>query len=37
MNNPVAKHMNNVSKPRTHVDRKKAQKKGNRKHKGTWV
>ena len=32
--NPVAKNMNKFNKPATYTDRKKAMKKGDRKHKG---
>lgn len=31
--NPVAKNLNKVNKPATFTDRKKAQKRGYRKHK----
>jgi hypothetical protein len=34
MNNPVAKHAKKFNKSAVHKDRKKAQKKGDRKHKG---
>lgn len=32
--NPVAKHMNTFNRAATHKDRKKAAKRGERKHKG---
>lgn len=32
--NPVAKNINKFNKPATHVDRKKAEKKGYMKHRG---
>ncbi|MGY5853594.1 MAG: hypothetical protein RTU92_08530 [Candidatus Thorarchaeota archaeon] len=32
--NPVAKFINKVNRPATHQDRKKAAKRGHRKHKG---
>lgn len=32
--NPVAKNMEKFNKPATHTDRKKAQKRGRRKHRG---
>jgi len=35
--NPVAKNLNKFNKPATHTDRKKAMKKGERKHKGTPI
>lgn len=31
--NPVAKNINKFNKPATHIDRKKAMKKGHCKHK----
>jgi hypothetical protein len=34
MRNPVAKNLNRFNKPATHKDRKKADKRGERKHKG---
>ena len=34
--NPVAKNIEKFNKPKTHKDRKKRQKKGYRKHKGSW-
>lgn len=37
MNNYVAKHMNSVNKCATMKDRKKAQKRGQRKHKEKWA
>ena len=36
MNNPVAKHMRKFNLATTQVDRKKASKRGHRKHKGDW-
>lgn len=35
--NPVAKNLNKFNKPATHTDRKKAMKKGDRKHKGAPI
>lgn len=35
--NPVAKNMNKFNKPATYTDRKKAMKKGDRKHKGAPI
>jgi len=35
--NPVAKNLNKFNKPATHTDRKKAMKKGERKHKGAPI
>ena len=32
--NPVAKYLNKFNKPATHTDRKKADKRGHKKHKG---
>ena len=34
--NPVAKNIEKYTKPKTHSDRKKRQKKGYVKHKGSW-
>ena len=34
--NPVAKNIEKYNKPKTHTDRKKRQKKGYVKHKGSW-
>ncbi len=34
MKNPVAKFSNRVNRPATHKDRKKAAKRGERKHRG---
>ena len=34
--NPVAKNIEKFNKPKTHSDKKKKQKKGYRKHKGSW-
>ena len=34
MRNPVAKNLNRFNKPATHKDRKSAEKRGERKHKG---
>lgn len=36
MNNPVAKHCRTYNKATVQKDRKKASKKGYRKHKGAW-
>ena len=33
MKNPVAKNMERFNKPRTHKDRKRAERRGDRKHK----
>ena len=35
--NPVAKNIEKYNKPKTHADRKKRQRKGYRKHKGSWT
>lgn len=35
--NYVAKHAHEFNKAATHVDRKKAEKRGKRKHKGQWA
>lgn len=37
MINPVAKNLNKFNKPATHKDRKKAGKRGYRKHKGKFA
>lgn len=36
MNNLVAKHARKFNKAAVHVDRKKAMKRGKRKHKKVW-
>jgi len=36
INNPVAKHSRKFNRAATHSDRKKALKRGARKHKGEW-
>lgn len=37
VNNPVAKHSRKFNRAATHSDRKKAAKRGDRKHRKDWT